>query len=189
MRIALASSDEPFKSSRGQSTRELLRQVLMLAGHQVDEMSLPFVPRVDSAMAQLFGIRLLNISRAADVLIAFPYAAMFLRHPNKTLWLDDEVSTSVFDPGPDMSGIETARDSTLDRLRQAERVVAAEAGQVIRSALCTSRSTALERESTFQVITDEDLRNGLEDPHSLVGILAKLGLPGEQSIRLKGVAA
>ncbi len=55
-------------------------------GHEVDTVEIPFVSVWDTMLEQMQAIRLMDVSDAADVLVAIRTPSYLLRHPNKRLW-------------------------------------------------------------------------------------------------------
>ncbi len=55
-------------------------------GHEVDTVEIPFVSVWDRMLEQMQAIRLMDVSDAADVLVAIRTPSYLLRHPNKRLW-------------------------------------------------------------------------------------------------------
>lgn len=55
-------------------------------GHEVDTVEIPFVSVWDRMLEQMLAIRLMDVSEAADVLVAIRTPSYLLRHPNKRLW-------------------------------------------------------------------------------------------------------
>ena len=55
-------------------------------GHEVDTVEIPFHSAWDTMLEQMLAIRLMDVSEAADVLVAIRTPSYLLRHPNKRLW-------------------------------------------------------------------------------------------------------
>jgi glycosyltransferase involved in cell wall biosynthesis len=55
-------------------------------GHEVDTIEIPFLSVWDTMLEQMLAIRLMDVSEAADVLVAIRTPSYLLRHPNKRLW-------------------------------------------------------------------------------------------------------
>ena len=86
MKLILASSYVPFIKGGGTAIVEWLETKLLQYGHEVETVFLPFVESPDDRLDQMMSYRLLDMSEAADRLIAFRPPAYLLRHPNKVLW-------------------------------------------------------------------------------------------------------
>lgn len=65
--------------------RDLVRAVRE-RGHEVDTIEIPFHSAWDTMLEQMLAIRLMDVSDAADVLVAIRTPSYLLRHPNKRLW-------------------------------------------------------------------------------------------------------
>lgn len=65
--------------------RDLVRAVRD-RGHEVDTIEIPFVSVWDKMLEQMLAIRMMDVSDAADVLVAIRTPSYLLRHPNKRLW-------------------------------------------------------------------------------------------------------
>ncbi len=86
MRVLVASTYVPFIEGGGRMiVRDLVRAVRE-RGHEVDTIEIPFVSVWDTMLEQMLAIRLMDVSDAADVLVAIRTPSYLLRHPNKRLW-------------------------------------------------------------------------------------------------------
>ncbi len=65
--------------------RDLVRAVRE-RGHEVDTIEIPFLSAWDAMLEQMLALRLMDVSDAADVLVAIRTPSYLLRHPNKRLW-------------------------------------------------------------------------------------------------------
>jgi len=86
MRFIIASSFVPFIYGGGTFIVDWLHSKLVEAGHEVETIFLPFVEHQDAMFEQMLSYRLLDLTEAADCLIALRPPAYLLRHPNKKLW-------------------------------------------------------------------------------------------------------
>jgi glycosyltransferase involved in cell wall biosynthesis len=66
-------------------TRDLV-DALRLRGHEVDTVDIPTTSRWDEVLEEALAMRLMDVGRTADVLIATRPPSYVLRHPNKRLW-------------------------------------------------------------------------------------------------------
>lgn len=63
-----------------------LVSALRARDHEVDTIEIPFLSAWDTMLEQMLAIRLMDVSDAADVLVAIRTPSYLLRHPNKRLW-------------------------------------------------------------------------------------------------------
>lgn len=86
MRVLVASTYVPFIDGGGRMIVRDLVGALRVRGHEVDTIELPFLSAWDTMLEQMLAIRLIDVSEAADVLVAIRTPSYLLRHPNKRLW-------------------------------------------------------------------------------------------------------
>jgi len=87
VRVLIASAVEPFTQGGGTLISDWLRDELIVRGHEVDQLDLPFDGSdVDLLTSRLTGFRLFDVSDEADRLIAIRWPAHLLRHPSKVVW-------------------------------------------------------------------------------------------------------
>jgi glycosyltransferase involved in cell wall biosynthesis len=65
--------------------RDLVRAIRE-RDHEVDTIEIPFLSTWDTMLEQMLALRLMDVSEAADVLVAIRTPSYLLRHPNKRLW-------------------------------------------------------------------------------------------------------
>lgn len=65
--------------------RDLVR-AMRERDHEVDTIEIPFLSAWDTMLEQMLALRLMDVSEAADVLVAIRTPSYLLRHPNKRLW-------------------------------------------------------------------------------------------------------
>jgi glycosyltransferase involved in cell wall biosynthesis len=86
VRVLVASTFVPFIEGGGRMiVRDLVRAVRE-RGHEVDTIEIPFVSVWDQMLEQMLALRMMDVSDAADVLVAIRTPSYLLRHPNKRLW-------------------------------------------------------------------------------------------------------
>jgi glycosyltransferase involved in cell wall biosynthesis len=84
--VLVASTFVPFIEGGGRMiVRDLVRAVRE-RGHEVDTIEIPFVSVWDQMLEQMLALRMMDVSDAADVLVAIRTPSYLLRHPNKRLW-------------------------------------------------------------------------------------------------------
>ncbi len=86
MRVLVASTYVPFIEGGGRMIVRDLVNAMRERGHEVDTVEIPFVSVWDRMLGQMQAIRLMDVSDAADVLVAIRTPSYLLRHPNKRLW-------------------------------------------------------------------------------------------------------
>lgn len=86
MKVAVASTFVPFVDGGGRMIVSDLVAALRQRGHEVDTIAIPSSSAWDSILEQTLALRLLEVSRGSDVLIAIRPPSYALRHPNKRLW-------------------------------------------------------------------------------------------------------
>jgi glycosyltransferase involved in cell wall biosynthesis len=82
----VASTFVPFIEGGGRMIVRDLVHAIRERGHEVDTVEIPFVSVWDRMLEQMLAIRLMDVSEAADVLVAIRTPSYLLRHPNKRLW-------------------------------------------------------------------------------------------------------
>jgi glycosyltransferase involved in cell wall biosynthesis len=109
-----------------------LVDALVARGHEVDTVAIPTSSRWDAVLEEMLAIRLLEVGRDADVLIALRPPSYALRHPNKRLWFIHHQRTaydlwgtpwSDFPPG-------AAAIAVRDAIRRADDRYLAEARRI-----------------------------------------------------------
>ena len=86
MRVLIASTYVPFIDGGGRMIVRDLARAVRERGHEVDTVEIPFLSSWDTMLEQMLAIRLMDVSEAADVLVAIRTPSYLLRHPNKRLW-------------------------------------------------------------------------------------------------------
>jgi hypothetical protein len=89
MKVLVACSVVPFADSPTQARARALCRQLTAAGHESEILRIPFATdpptHLPAQLAMMRGLESWN----ADHLVALDLAASLLRHPRKSLWLDD----------------------------------------------------------------------------------------------------
>jgi glycosyltransferase involved in cell wall biosynthesis len=86
LKVLVASTYVPFIEGGGRMIVRDLVRALRGSGHETDTIEIPFLSHWDSMLEQMLAIRMMDVSDAADVLIAIRTPSYLLRHPNKRLW-------------------------------------------------------------------------------------------------------
>lgn len=86
MRVLVASTYVPFIEGGGRMIVRDLVRALRDRDHEVDTIEIPFLSAWDTMLEQMLAIRLMDVSAAADTLVAIRTPSYLLRHPNKRLW-------------------------------------------------------------------------------------------------------
>jgi glycosyltransferase involved in cell wall biosynthesis len=86
VRVLVASTFAPFVEGGGQIIVRDLAEALERRGHEVDTIAIPASGRWDTLLEQTLAMRLLEVGRDADALIALRPPSYALRHPDKRLW-------------------------------------------------------------------------------------------------------
>jgi glycosyltransferase involved in cell wall biosynthesis len=87
LKVLVASTFVPFIREGGSRIVNDLCVSLDRRGHQVDTISLPFIPDPLTTPEQLLALRLFDVSDRGDLLIAVRMPSNLLRHPRKVVWL------------------------------------------------------------------------------------------------------
>lgn len=82
----MASTFVPFIEGGGRMIVRDLAKAICERGHEVDTIEIPFLSQWDAMLDQMLGLRLLDVSEDADVLIAIRPPSYIINHPNKRLW-------------------------------------------------------------------------------------------------------
>jgi glycosyltransferase involved in cell wall biosynthesis len=86
LKIVLATTMEPFVDGGANYIADSLEETLLMCGHQVEVLRLPFYSSYKVMLEQMLALRLLDVTGAGDRLIAIRTPSYLLRHPRKTLW-------------------------------------------------------------------------------------------------------
>lgn len=86
MKVVIASTVLPFTPGGGSLIVDWLQEMLVRNGHQAEVFHIPFTNFDPELLDQMFALRLFDLSRHGDRLIAIRPPAYLLRHPNKVLW-------------------------------------------------------------------------------------------------------
>jgi len=86
VRVLVASTYVPFIEGGGRMIVRDLVRALRDRDHEVDTIEIPFLSAWDTMLEQMLAIRLMDVSAAADTLVAIRTPSYLLRHPNKRLW-------------------------------------------------------------------------------------------------------
>ena len=86
MRLAIATTTEPFVKGGATAIVESTAHQLELRGHSVEVVALPFSYSLDDLLRQLAGLRGARIGIRAERLITVRWPAHVLQHPDKTCW-------------------------------------------------------------------------------------------------------
>jgi glycosyltransferase involved in cell wall biosynthesis len=86
MRIIIASTIVPFVRGGARTLATSLTKAFVGAGHEVDEILLPFWSDPDVMVEQMLALRLLDVSHDGDLLVCLRTPSYLLRHPNKVVW-------------------------------------------------------------------------------------------------------
>jgi glycosyltransferase involved in cell wall biosynthesis len=84
--VLVASTYVPFIEGGGRMIVRDLVRALRERDHEVDTIEIPFLSAWDTMLEQMLAIRLMDVSEAADMLVAIGTPSYLLRHPNKRLW-------------------------------------------------------------------------------------------------------
>lgn len=86
MKVLVASTYVPFVEGGSRMIARDLVEALRVRGHDVDTVDIPTSSRWDVVLDEALGVRLLEVSRGSDVMVAIRPPSYVLRHPNKRLW-------------------------------------------------------------------------------------------------------
>lgn len=86
MRIIIASTIVPFIEGGGTFIVDWLAKALTNRGFMVDVLKIPFHSVYEKMPEQMLGLRLMDLSEAADLLITIRTPSYILKHPNKVAW-------------------------------------------------------------------------------------------------------
>jgi glycosyltransferase involved in cell wall biosynthesis len=84
--VIIASTTVPFVNGGGRLIVEWTAQALREAGHEVEELYLPFPTDPRAVLPAIVGLRALPLADACDRLVAIRWPAHVLRHPSKATW-------------------------------------------------------------------------------------------------------
>ena len=86
MKVLIVSTIVPFIEGGGTFIVDWLDAVLRERGHEVEVLKIPFCSQFRDMPAQMLALRLLDVSRHGERMIAIRPPAYLLRHPAKVLW-------------------------------------------------------------------------------------------------------
>ncbi len=92
MRIIIATTHVPFVKGGAETLVEMLRQQLVLRGHEAEIVKIPFkwYPD-DSLIDSMIMFRAMDLNefggQHVDLVIAMKFPAFYIKHPNKVVWL------------------------------------------------------------------------------------------------------
>src|SRR5690242_20016822 len=132
MKIALCSSFVPFIFGGARFIVEWLEEKLVEHGHQVERICLPFVEEPASMFEQMTAYRLLDLTEAADRIIAFRPPSYLIPHPCKVLWFIHHVRPfyDLWDSSYRAVPDDPAGRAVRDRLRAADQAGLSEARSI-----------------------------------------------------------
>ena len=109
MRIVIATVQVPFATGGAEVLVEDLRRALIVFGHEVDVVALPWSwTSPDRIMDHLTAFRLLDLTHSdgkpIDRLIAMKFPAYLIPHPNKVVWLMHQ-QRQAYELWPDALGL------------------------------------------------------------------------------------
>ena len=87
--ILVASGFRPSWESGQEDLSRALELALRDQGHEVESIRIPFDHDPQAVWAQLFALRLTNVSDVGDLLVATGAPCHLLRHRRKVLWLTE----------------------------------------------------------------------------------------------------
>ena len=77
---------------------DVIVRALVAAGHEVEQVLLPYLDERSAAPSQLMAFRLLAFRAYCDHVVAFGAPAHVVAHPSKTVWCCDEPASLLPDP-------------------------------------------------------------------------------------------
>lgn len=86
MKVLVATTFAPFVHGGAEIMTDDLVGVLRERGHEVDTVAIPTSSRWDDALEETLAMRLLEVARGSDAMIAIRPPSHALRHDNKRLW-------------------------------------------------------------------------------------------------------
>lgn len=160
MKIVLVSTFVPFVNGGARFIVEWLEDKLRERGHEVERFYLPFIDDPDALTDQISAFRLIDLTDAGDLLIAFRPPAYVIRHPNKVLWFIHHIRVFY-----DLWGHEYAPPATpanlqvRSALHRLDTIAISEARKIF-----TNSRRVSERLMQFNGIPSQPLYPPLPDP-------------------------
>ena len=138
-----------------------LVDALRAPDHEVDTVDIPTTSRSDAVLEEALAIRLLEVSRGSDVLIAIRPPSHGLRHPNKRLWFIHHHRTAYDLWGTQWQDLPSTPDvvAVRDPIRRYDEVYLREAQKIF-----TNSQTVADRLRAFNGIEAEVLYPPLGHP-------------------------
>jgi glycosyltransferase involved in cell wall biosynthesis len=149
MRVLVASTFVPFVDGGGRMIVRDLAEALRVRGHEVDTVNIPTCSRWDTLLEQTLAIRLLDVSRGSDALIAIRPPSYVLRHPDKRVWFIHHHRTAYDLWGTCWQDFPNSPDgiAARDAIRRADDLYLREAQRIF-----TNSATVAERLRKFNGI-------------------------------------
>jgi glycosyltransferase involved in cell wall biosynthesis len=138
-----------------------LVDALRARDHEVDTVDIPTTSRWDAVLEEALAIRLLEVSRGSDVLIAIRPPSYVLRHPNKRLWFIHHHRTAYDLWGTQWQDLPSTPDGVAvrDAIRRYDDLYLREAQKIF-----TNSQTVADRLRAFNGIEAEVLYPPLGHP-------------------------
>lgn len=120
MKVGIVSSSVPFIDGGYRNIVRWLTAKLVAAGHEVEEIYLPFVDDSKDLFPQLAAFRMIDLTDQADVIICFRPPAHLVKHPRKVVWFIHHIRIyydlwdTSFRPFPDTAAWRAIRASLVD---------------------------------------------------------------------------
>ena len=86
MKVGLATTTVPFVPGGATTIVDSLERALIVRGHDVDTLRLPFESDVTAMLPQMLALRLHHVEDFGDRLICIRTPSYLLQHPHKVLW-------------------------------------------------------------------------------------------------------
>ena len=141
MRIVVVTTQMLFAESSTELTARALCQALRMAGHEADQVRIPFEPAdARSIVPQMLAHRLLDLTESMgtriDRLVALEFPGTLIPHPAKRIWLQshqDGADEAQYRPFGGLAGTEDGGedDAVVQTIRRAETAAFREAGRVL----------------------------------------------------------
>jgi len=149
MRIVVVTTQMLFAESSTELTARALCQALRMAGHEADQVRIPFEPAdARSIVPQMLAHRLLDLTESMgtriDRLVALEFPGTLIPHPAKRIWLQshqDGADEAQYRPFGGLAGTDAENggegedgggdDAVVQTIRRAETAAFREAGRVL----------------------------------------------------------
>jgi glycosyltransferase involved in cell wall biosynthesis len=161
MKVGIVSSSVPFIDGGYRNIVTWLTSQLVRAGHEVEEIYIPFDDDPRNLFPQLAAFRMIDLTDRADVIVCFRPPSHLVRHPRKVVWFIHHIRIfydlwdTPYRPFEDTAATRATRAALMD----VDRAALSEASKIF-----TISRTITNRIAQFNDLDSTVLYPPLHDP-------------------------